>query len=99
MLGAVESIAVPEKRAADYAVKAVVRAIEAWGSKRVTLVADGEAAIQALLPAFKLHRKEETVVTGKPRYDPKSKCTMENANMRMKDLLRTWVSSLEARYR
>ena len=97
--GAVESIAVPEKGAADYAVKAAVRAIEAWGLKRVTLVADGEAAIQALLTAIKLHREKETVVTGKPRYDSKSKGVVENANMLAKGLLRTWVSSLEAHYK
>ena len=64
--GAIESVAVPEKGPADYAVKAASRAMDSWGLKRVTVVADGENAIQALLTAIKLHRKKETVVTGNP---------------------------------
>jgi hypothetical protein len=96
--GAIESVAVPEKGPADYAVKAASRAIDSWGLKRVTAVADGEPATQALLAAIKLMRKEETVVTGKPRYDSKSKGIVENANGLVKGLLRTWISSLETHY-
>ena len=51
-----------------------------------------------MLTAIKLHRKAETVVTGKPRYDSKSKGIIENANGLVKGLLRTWVSSLELHY-
>ena len=36
-------------------------------------MADGEPAIQTLMTAVKLARQEGTVVTGKPRYDSKSK--------------------------
>ncbi len=83
----------PEKGPADYAVKATSRAIEAGGLKRVTLVADGEPAIQTLMTTIKLHRTDETIVTGKPRYDSKSKGIVENANGLVKGLLRTWISS------
>lgn len=78
--GAMQSIAVPEQGAAEYPVKAAVRTFEAWGLKRVILVADGDNAIQALLSAIKLARKEDALVTGKPRYDSKSKGLVENAN-------------------
>ena len=91
--GAVESVAVPQKGAADYAVNAAVRAIEAWALKWITLVADAEAAIQVLLTATKLHRKEETGVTGKPRYNSKSKGTVGNANTLVKGLLRVLGSA------
>ncbi len=62
-------------------------------------MADGEAAIQALATAIKLHRKGETVVTGKPRHDSKPTGAVENANLMVKGLLRTWISSLEVRHK
>ena len=59
--GAVDSLPVTEKGPAEYPVKTVTKAIEAWGLKRVVGVTDGEAAIKALLAAVKLERKDETV--------------------------------------
>ena len=61
-------------------------------------MADGEPAIQVLMTALKLVRQEETVVTGKPRYDSKSKGLVENAHELVHGLLRTWVVSTEKWY-
>ena len=61
-------------------------------------MADGEPAIQVLMIALKLARQEETVVTGKPRYDSKSKGLVENAHELVYGLLRTWVASTEKWY-
>ncbi len=37
------------------------------------MVAGGEAALQAFMTAVNLHRKDETVVTSKPKYNSKFK--------------------------
>ena len=59
---------------------------------------DGEPAIQAMLTAVKLARQEETVVTGKARYDSKSKGLVETAHHLVQGVLRAWVASIERRY-
>ena len=60
-------------------------------------MADGEPAIHALLAAVKLARREETVVTGKPRCDSSSMGLVESARQLVQGLLRTWVASMEKR--
>ena len=51
------------------------------------------------MTAVKLVRQEETVVIGKPRYDSKSKGLVENVHPLVQGLLRTWVASIENRYK
>ena len=50
------------------------------------------------MTAVKLARQQDTIVTGKPRYDSKSKGLVENAHRLVQGLLRTWVASMEKRY-
>ena len=94
--GAIEAAAVTERGLAEAPAK-ITKCLEAWGLKRTVLVADGEPAIQALMTAVQLARQAETVVTGKPRYDSKSKGLVENAHQLVQGLLRTWVASIEKR--
>ena len=95
--GAIEAAAVTEKGPAEAPVKIAIQCLEAWGLKRTVHVSEGEPAMQASLIAVKFARQEETVVTGKPRYDSKSKGLVENAHQLVQGLLRTWVASLEKR--
>ena len=54
-------------------VKSIFKCLEAF-------VADGGPETQAAMTAVKLARQEETVVTGKLRYDSKSKGLVENGH-------------------
>ena len=92
---AIEAAAVTAKGPAEAPVKIILKCLEAWGLKRTVLVTDNEPAIQALMTAVKLARHEETVVTGKSRYDSKSKGLVENAHQLLQGLLRPWVASME----
>ena len=67
--GALEAAAVTET--AEAPVKITIKCLESWGLKGTVLVT--EPATQAWMTAVKLARPEETVVTGTPRYDSKSK--------------------------
>ena len=61
-------------------------------------VADGEPPSQALMTVVMLARQEDTVVTGKTRYDTKYKELVENAHQLGQGLLRAWEASMEKRY-
>ena len=78
--GVIEAAAFTVKGLAEAPVKIIIKCLEAWNLKRLVFVADGEPAIQAWMTAVKLSRQEETVVTGKPRYDSKSNGLVEHAN-------------------
>ena len=87
------------KGPADYAVAMSTAAIRMWGPNRVFLGADGEPAIQALVDAIQLARKEhETIPHSGPRRDPKSKGAIENANKIVEGMFRTLRASIESRY-
>ena len=68
------------------------------GLERTVRVADGEPPSQALMTVVMLARKEDTVVTGKTRYDTKYKELVENAHQLGQGLLRAWEASMEKRY-
>ena len=76
----------------------VIKCLEAWNLKKLVFVGDGEPAIQAWMTAVKLSRQEETVVTGKRRYDSKSNGLVEHANQLVRVVPRTWLASIEKRY-
>ena len=51
--GAVESVLVDAKGVADFPVKVVIQAMEAWGLKRAGIFSDQEAVVMALAAAVK----------------------------------------------
>ena len=67
--GAAESVLVDAKGVADFPVRCVVQAMEAWGLQRCGIFSDQEPSILALAVAVKAARTAETVITSGPRKD------------------------------
>ena len=96
--GAVEAILVDAKDVADFPVKVVIQAMDAWGLQRAGIFTDQEAAAQALASAVKAARRAETVITSGPRKDSASKGGIENMVGMVEGLLRTIVLSVQHHY-
>ena len=86
------------KGVADFPVRCVVQAMEAWGLQRCGIFSDQEPSILALAVAVKAARTAETVITSGPRKDSASKGRIENMVGMVEGLLRTIVLSLQHHY-
>ena len=96
--GAVEAILVDAKGVADFPVKVVSQAMDAWGLPRAGVFTDQEAAAQALASAVKAARRAELVITSGPRKDSASEGRIENMVGMVEGLLRTIVLSVRRHY-
>ncbi len=61
--GAVEAVLVDAKGVADFPVRCVVQAMEAWDRQRAGIFSDQEAAVMALAAAVKVACKGRNVIT------------------------------------
>ena len=96
--GAVEAVLVDAKGAADFPVKVVIQAMEAWGLQRAGIFSDQEPAVQSLASAVKAARRAETVITSGPRKDSAIKGRIENMVGMVEGLLRTIILSVQHHY-
>ena len=66
-----------------YAIDCVLAYLDSWGLVEVTLKADNEPAIQALVDGVRSKRGERTMVEKSPKYSHQSNGVAENAVQRI----------------